>query len=141
MYDLIIKNGKIIDGTGSPYFRADIAVKDGKIVKIAKHLDGAAEIIDASGLTVTPGFIDAHSHSDRTIITFPEQREKAEQGITTSVGGQCGSSIAPCPKSTEDKGIYKDMGTFIQNSKKSYNDISFVARFLYLGKIIKKLLL
>ncbi|MBR5307493.1 MAG: D-aminoacylase [Clostridia bacterium] len=117
MYDLIIKNGKIIDGTGSPYFRADIAVKDGKIAKIARHLDGAKEIIDASGLTVTPGFIDAHSHSDKTIITFPEQREKAEQGITTSVGGQCGTSIAPCSRDTEDKGIYENMGTFIQSAK------------------------
>lgn len=117
MYDLIIKNGKIIDGTGSPYFRADIAIKDGKIAKISKHIDGAAEIIDATELTVTPGFIDAHSHSDRTIMTFPEQREKAEQGITTSIGGQCGSSVAPCPRETVNKGIYETMGTFIQNAK------------------------
>ena len=65
MYDLLIKNGFIIDGTGSPGFHADVAVKDGKIVKIARKILGeAAQVIDATGLTVTPGFIDAHSHDD-----------------------------------------------------------------------------
>ena len=95
MYDLIIKNGKIIDGTGSPCFRADVAIKDGKIAKIGRGLEGASKIIDADGLTVTPGFIDSHSHSDSNILTYPEQIEKIEQGITTSIAGQCGGSIAP----------------------------------------------
>ena len=113
MYDLIIKNGKIIDGTGSPCFRADVAIKDGKIVKTGRGLEGALKIIDADGLTVTPGFIDSHSHSDSNILTYPEQTEKIEQGITTSIAGQCGGSIAPCPRDKEDKGIYETMGSFL----------------------------
>ena len=90
MYDLIIKNGKIIDGTGSPYFRSDVAIKDGKIVRIGKGLTGAEQVIDAKGLTVTPGFIDSHSHSDNALIGHPDTIEKLEQGITTAVAGQCG---------------------------------------------------
>ena len=117
MYDLIIKNGKIIDGTGSPCFRADVAIKDGKIVKTGRGLEGALKIIDADGLTVTPGFIDSHSHSDSNILTYPEQTEKIEQGITTSIAGQCGGSIAPCPRDKEDKGIYETMGSFLDAVK------------------------
>lgn len=95
MYDIIIKNGKIIDGTGNPGYFSDIAIKDGKITSIAKDLNGAKEVINASGLVVTPGFIDSHSHSDGTVLTFPDQIEKTEQGITTSIGGMCGISAAP----------------------------------------------
>ena len=95
MYDLIIKNGKVIDGTGSPAFYSDVAIKDGKIARIAPNISDGIKIIDASGLTITPGFIDSHSHSDSSILDFPDQVEKAEQGITTSIGGQCGGSPAP----------------------------------------------
>ena len=126
MYDLIIKNGIIIDGTGSPSFHADVAIKDGKIARIARNLTGSQQEIDATGLTVTPGFIDSHSHSDASLLSFPEQIEKAEQGITTSLGGMCGDSPAPLPKgakavevgsfglSTE---VYKTMGTFLDTVK------------------------
>ena len=129
MYDLIIKNGKIIDGTGSPYYRSDIAIKDGKIAKIAKNLKGAKEIIDAKGLTVTPGFIDSHSHSDSSLLTFPDLKEKIEQGITTSVAGQCGTSPAPISRDISPENakliegfgkvtdIYKTMGTFLDLAK------------------------
>lgn len=95
MYDLIIKNGKVIDGTGSPSFFADVAIQDGKIARIAKNLSGAKKEIDAKGLTVTPGFIDSHSHNDNAILEYPEMIEKIEQGITTAVAGQCGGSAAP----------------------------------------------
>ncbi len=88
MYDLIIKNGSILDGTGQPAFSADVAIRAGKIVRIGQDLTGGRKVIDATGLTVTPGFIDAHSHSESTVFTFPEQKETAEQDITTSVGGQ-----------------------------------------------------
>jgi len=129
MYDLIIKNGKILDGTGSPVFRADIAIKDGKIARIGRGLTDAAQVIDASGLTVTPGFIDSHSHSDSSILTESTQREKIEQGITTSIGGQCGSSPAPLPRGTTAKDarplgsyglntdICRTMGTFLDIAK------------------------
>lgn len=94
MYDILIKNGRIIDGTGSPAMLAQIAVKNGKIVKIARHIAGTAQrVIDAAGKSVTPGFIDSHSHSDFQFHSSPQQTEKIEQGITTSVVGQCGSSV------------------------------------------------
>lgn len=101
MFDLIIKNGKIIDGTGSPAYLSDVAIKDGKIVKVGRNIKGEAkEIIDASGLCVTPGFIDSHAHSEYDILYYPSQPEKIEQGITTSIGGQCGACASPLPKGT-----------------------------------------
>ena len=103
MFDLIIKNGNIIDGLGGEPFFADIAIADGKIVKIGKELGDAKSVIDASGLTVTPGFIDSHSHSDNAMLSHPEMIEKCEQGITTSVGGQCGESSFPQPDSNIDE--------------------------------------
>lgn len=126
MLDLIIKNGNILDGTGHPAYSADLGIKDGKIAKIAQNLTGAAQVIDAAGLTVSPGFIDSHSHSDNSILTFPDQTEKIEQGITTSIGGQCGSSPAPFGKDERDRdlGSYgkasivrKTMGTFLNTAK------------------------
>ncbi len=101
MFDIIIKNGKIIDGTGSPAYLSDVAVKDGKIVKVCRNIKGdAKEVIDARGLVVTPGFIDSHAHSEWDILYYPSQPEKIEQGITTSIGGQCGGSASPLPKGT-----------------------------------------
>lgn len=122
MYDLIIKNGTIIDGTGGEPYRADLAIRDGKIACIAPALTGGGQVIDATGLTVTPGFIDSHSHADENVLKFPDQIEKVEQGITTSIGGQCGCTKAPfgkCKPEYEvgDFGkasvVYKTMGTFL----------------------------
>lgn len=94
MYDILIQNGRIIDGTGSPAMAAQVAIKDGKIAKIARHIEGEAKtVIDAAGKVVTPGFIDSHSHSDNQFSSNPVQTEKVEQGITTSVAGQCGGSV------------------------------------------------
>jgi len=95
MYDLIIKGAAVLDGSGSEAFVSDVAILDGKISKIGEGLTGARRVIDASGLTLSPGFIDSHSHSDRQFISCPDMREKVEQGITFSVGGQCGDSEAP----------------------------------------------
>ena len=96
MYDLLIQNASILDGTGSEAFTGSIAVKDGKIAAIGSELSvESARIIDASGLTVSPGWIDSHSHSDRTFLTSPSQTEKVEQGITFAITGQCGGSIVP----------------------------------------------
>lgn len=81
MYDILIKNGNLIDGTGSPAMKAQLAVKDGKFVKIARHIDGdAKKVIDAAGKVVTPGFIDSHSHSDNQFSTNPVQTEKNRAG-------------------------------------------------------------
>ena len=69
MYEIIIRGGTVVDGTGAPRYRADVAVQDGKIAKIAPHIEGEAQReIDASGKIVSPGFIDYHSHSDNTIL-------------------------------------------------------------------------
>ena len=101
MFDLLIQNGTVLDGSGKEGFAADVAVKDGKIAAIGKNLGDARQVLDATGLTVTPGFIDSHSHSDGQMLTFPAQMEKVEQGITTSLGGQCGSSPGPVVKNGE----------------------------------------
>ncbi len=95
-FDILIKNGKIFDGTGNLGFKSDIAVKDGKIVKLQYRIeDSATRTIDASGLIISPGFIDMHSHSDTGILYDNKLQSIIMQGITTSVVGQCGYSLAP----------------------------------------------
>ena len=111
MYDLIIKNANILDGSGSEAFVSDVAIKDGKIAKIGAGLSKAGRVIDATGLTLTPGFIDSHSHSDRAVEKFPDQREKVEQGITFAVAGQCGSSVSIM-------NIWHVLGSLLDNKKK-----------------------
>ena len=95
MYDLLIKNADILDGTGAPAFKANVAVLNGKIAKITEEEPPAKTVIDAAGKTLSPGWIDSHSHSDGTVFSAPDQKEKIEQGITYSITGQCGSSAAP----------------------------------------------
>lgn len=96
MYDILIKNARIIDGTGKQAFFADVAVKDGRIVAIGNHLETEpAETLDASGLTLSPGFIDPHTHSDLSLLLDPLAQSKIRQGITTEVIGNCGSAYAP----------------------------------------------
>ena len=101
MFDVIIKNGKIADGSGNPWFWADLGVKDGKIVRIGR-LDGeaAVETIDADGCIVAPGFIDIHCHSDAVVFAQPREQGKILQGVTTEVVGNCGSSAAPTNDAT-----------------------------------------
>lgn len=95
-FDIIIRNGKIVDGTGNLAFKSDIAIKDGKIAKMQyKITDKADFIIDANGLIVCPGFIDMHSHTDTGIPYDNRVQSIVTQGITTSVVGQCGYSFAP----------------------------------------------
>jgi len=96
VYDIIIKDGTIIDGTGAPRYNADVGIKDGKITAIGK-LDGkeSAKVIDAAGKCVTPGFIDYHSHSDLTVLMRWDASNVLEQGITTEIAGHCGLSVSP----------------------------------------------
>lgn len=96
MLDLIIRNGRIYDGTGNPWFWSDIGISDGLIVEIGNlrgQLAGAE--IDAAGRAVAPGFIDIHSHSDIVLLANPRAESKIRQGVTTEVIGQCGYSVAP----------------------------------------------
>src|SRR6266849_4613590 len=95
-YDLIIKNGTVIDGTGSFRRRADVAVKDGIVAEIGRIKDGAAKTIDASDLIVTPGFVDPHTHYDAQICWDPLVSCTSWHGVTTVLMGNCGVGIAPC---------------------------------------------
>ena len=98
MYDFVLKGGSIIDGTGRPAYKADIAIKDGKIAKIADEITCRdAQVLDVTSLAVAPGFIDIHSHSDTSFLLDDRCESKLYQGVTTEVAGQCGSSIYPCP--------------------------------------------
>lgn len=102
MLDLLIKNGEIIDGTGSASFRADIAIKEDKIVMIKEAIDlEAQKVIDASGYTVSPGFIDIHGNSEWTLTTNNKGESKIRQGVTTEVQGHCGFSAAPVRKENQ----------------------------------------
>lgn len=94
--DILVRGGKVLDGTGAPWYRADVAVAGGKIRAVARHLDTEAKlVIDAGGRAVAPGLIDAHSHSDSALLINPKAESKIRQGVTTEVIGQCGSSAAP----------------------------------------------
>ena len=94
--DIVIRNGMVIDGTGNPWFQTDVGVKDGKIVSLGK-LNGvqAEREIDATGMVVAPGFVDAHAHSDYLILADPTNENKLLQGVTLDVAGNCGYSAAP----------------------------------------------
>ena len=98
MYDLIIKNGLVIDGTGGLSFQADVAVQDGFICAVGALKDAvAAQVIDAAGKVVTPGFIDGHNHADLMAARFPDMENLTVQGVTTVCTGNCGLSSAPIP--------------------------------------------
>ncbi len=94
-YDLVVRNGHIIDGTGSPWYQADIGIRAGKIAAIGR-LEGAPakRTIDAHGMVVAPGFIDMLGQSELTILVDPRLPSKIYQGITTEITGE-GGSIAP----------------------------------------------
>jgi dihydroorotase/N-acyl-D-amino-acid deacylase len=92
-YDLLIINGHILDGSGSPWYAGSVAVKDGKIAAVGRIPNGAAQrVIDAGGLTVAPGFIDLHSHSDYTLLVDGKAESKIRQGVTTEILGESESA-------------------------------------------------
>jgi len=97
-YDLIVRNGTVVDGTRAPRYLADVAVNGERIVAVGSISESATREIDASGLIVAPGFIDAHTHDDRLMLSGPEMAPKVSQGVTTVVAGNCGISLAPAPQ-------------------------------------------
>ena len=98
-YDLLIRNATVVDGTRAPRYEADIAVNNGRIAAIGRLEGAQADVeLDASGRIVAPGFIDAHTHDDRLMLSAPDMAPKVSQGVTTVVAGNCGCSLAPAPK-------------------------------------------
>ena len=104
MSDILIKNGLVVDGSGAPRYRADVAIRGGRIVEIGQLEGAEAEnVVDASGCVVTPGFVDMHSHADFTLPICPTADSLVHQGITTVVAMQCGSSPAPLLDDTREQ--------------------------------------
>ena len=109
-YDLILSGGLVIDGTGKEPYAANVCVKDGKIACITTENDlNAKEMLDVSGLAVTPGFIDTHSHSDANLLQDAPTESKLAQGVTTEIIGNCGMSVLPA---TEEH--YEELDDYVQ---------------------------
>jgi N-acyl-D-aspartate/D-glutamate deacylase len=101
-YDLVIKNGMVIDGSGLPRYRADVGVKGGKIAFIGRIAAPATETIDAEGHVVAPGFVDGHTHMDAQVFWDPLGTSSCYHGITSVVMGNCGFTLAPCREREAD---------------------------------------
>ena len=95
MLDLVLKNGRIVDWTGNPWFFGDIGIKDDMIVDVGRVGQEGLETIDVRGRVISPGFIDGHCHSDLMVLDNPRSEIKLQQGVTTEVLGNCGMTPAP----------------------------------------------
>ena len=102
-YDLLIKNGRIVDGSGMPAFRGDVGVKGGKITEIGKLSGPAKRTIDAEGRVVAPGFVDNHCHYDAQVTWDPLCSFSPDHGCTTVVFGNCSLALAPVRRGTEKR--------------------------------------
>jgi dihydroorotase/N-acyl-D-amino-acid deacylase len=116
-FDIVLRGGRIVDGTGNPWFRADLAIKGDTIVAIAPAIDGpAARVIDAAGLVIAPGFIDIHTHARRGIFEVPTADNYTRQGVTTIFEGPDGGSpvpLAPFMQRLESTRLAPNFGMFI----------------------------
>ena len=101
-YDLLIKNGTVVDGSGNPGYRADVAVSGGKIAAIGRINERAKQTIDAEGHIVSPGFVDGHTHMDAQIFWDPIGSCSSYHGVTSVVMGNCGFTLAPCKQEDAD---------------------------------------
>ena len=135
--DILIQNGRVVDGSGNPWFHADVAIKDGRIIAIGRSLPHlATQSIDAKGLVVSPGFIDIHSHSDTNILRDGLAQSKIRQGVTTEILGEGGSAApstgARAPRSLVIDGQISRWSTFteyfdlVDKQKTSVNIASYV---------------
>ncbi|MHA1703117.1 MAG: N-acyl-D-amino-acid deacylase family protein [Promethearchaeota archaeon] len=104
VYDITIKNGKIINGAGNPWYPGEIGIKEGRITKISPKInEDAKKVIDAKGLVICPGFIDIHSHTDYILPVNRSQESTLCQGVTTTMVGMCGDGMAPIPEGKEEE--------------------------------------
>ncbi len=95
-FDLLVRDGHVVDGTGKVGFRGDVAVSDGKIVAVEPDISGTARrVIDAEGRIVAPGFIDIHTHFDAQVLWDPTLTSTVRHGITSVVAGNCGFTVSP----------------------------------------------
>lgn len=131
--DVVIRNGRVIDGTGNPAYHADVAIQGDRIVKVGRlgQVHSALEI-DAAGKIVAPGFIDAHSHSDATILANPTAQSTIRQGITTEVVGNCGTSRAPITRAAREQGS-GGFGSFAEDDRDDYSFAEFLAAVEAMG--------
>lgn len=132
MYDSILRNGMIYDGGTEPAYKADLAIRDGKIVKIAPSIsEPAAEVIDVTGLAVAPGFIDMHSHGDCTFLLDDKSESKITQGVTSELAGQCGATIYPARKD-----LMHNLYNYVSNNEK-YDAHFYTSESLaeFIGKV------
>jgi N-acyl-D-amino-acid deacylase len=104
-YELVIRGGTVIDGSGGERFRADVAIADGRVATIGPVQERGGEEIEASGLFVTPGFIDGHTHFDAQVFWDPLGNCASLHGVTTCVMGNCGFTLAPTPAESQDLAI------------------------------------
>ena len=102
MYDLVIKNGMVVDGSGGAAYRADVAIADGKIARMGRVNEKARQTVDAEGHVVTPGFVDGHTHMDAQGFWDPIGSCSCYHGVTTAVMGNCGFTLAPCKQEDAD---------------------------------------
>ena len=103
MCDLLVRGGTIVDGSGGEPFAGDVAIRDGVIVNVGAFTGEAREVIDATGLAVTPGFVDIHTHYDGQAIWSEELSPSSSHGVTTVVIGNCGVGFAPCRDADHDR--------------------------------------
>ena len=96
LYDLVIKNGLIVDGSGGPGFYGDVGIINGKIAMIGRIQENGSETIDAEGQGVSPGFVDGHTHMDAQVFWDKLGTSSCYHGITSAVMGNCGFTLAPC---------------------------------------------
>lgn len=102
-YDILIRHASIVDGTNAPRYAGDIGIRGDRIVRIGELAGASGAIeIDLAGRIAAPGFIDAHTHDDRAMLSDPDMAPKVSQGVTTVIGGNCGVSLAPMPRSIPD---------------------------------------
>ena len=94
-YDLVIKNARVVDGSGMPGYSGDVAVQDGRIAAIGRVHESAKRTIDADGLVLAPGFIDQHTHMDAHLLWDPAALPLPEHGVTSLITGNCGLSLMP----------------------------------------------